>query len=177
MEEWDGKAVVGHGGGTIGQLSFLESIPEDQLVIALLTNSAAGGYLWRDLGGWLFEELADVQMAPPLKPPDAKPDLPLDRYAGTYERLGLRNVVKVHDDHLVMSTEYSGALADLQQVSDEPVRLQAIDHDRFLAERDGDDWVVAFLEFERGRPRFFFSSRLARRTGSRSRRPTARSGT
>ena len=47
MEEWDGHRVIGHGGGTIGQLSFLQAVPDEDLVVALLTNSMTGGLLWR----------------------------------------------------------------------------------------------------------------------------------
>jgi hypothetical protein len=65
MGDWDGVRVIGHGGGTIGQVSFLEAVPERELVIALLTNAATGGGLWRHLGNWPYETLATA--AAPLR--------------------------------------------------------------------------------------------------------------
>jgi CubicO group peptidase (beta-lactamase class C family) len=97
MAEWDGQRVIGHGGGTIGQVSFLQAIPERELVIVLLTNAATGGDLWEDLGRWLFETLAGVRMPRVPRPADPPPDISLDDYAGTYERLGVRWDVTVED--------------------------------------------------------------------------------
>lgn len=175
IEEWDGKRVIGHGGGTIGQLSFLQAVPDEKLVVALLTNSMTGGLLWHDLGRWLFEELAGLRMPDPPAASEPAPDLPLDRYAGTYERLGVRHLVTVEDGSLVVNTELSGALAELQQgATPPPQRLQAIDEERFAVRAGGLDSVVVFEEFERGRPQFFFAGRAARRAGGRPRRSTGR---
>jgi CubicO group peptidase (beta-lactamase class C family) len=173
IEEWDGKRIIGHGGGTIGQLSFLQAVPDDHLVVALLTNSMTGGLLWRDLGRWLFEELVGTRMPDTPTASDPAPDLPLDRYAGTYERLGVRYLVALEDGGLVVNTELTGDLAELQQGAvPPPFRLRAIDEERFAARPYGLDSVVIFEEFERGRPQFFFEGRAARRTSGRS----ARSG-
>ncbi|MGH9170573.1 MAG: serine hydrolase [Acidimicrobiales bacterium] len=176
MDEWSGKAVIGHGGGTIGQLSFLHALPADDLVVALLTNATTGGLLWRDLGTWLFQELAGVEIPRPLKPPVIPPELPLERYAGTYDRLGVREIVTVDDGCLLVETELSGALAELRD-SDHapPLRLYPIDRERFAGRLEGQDFVVAFLEFERGRPGFLFSGRAARRVTGRSRPKAASS--
>lgn len=174
MEDWDGKAVIGHTGGTIGQLSFLEALPEDELVVGLLTNSGTGGLLWRDLGRWLFEELVGAKMPRPPKPPEEAPEVPLDRYVGTYERLGVRHSVVLEDHGLVIHTELSGPVAELAQGGPPPppIRLRPIDHERFGVVPTG---AVAFLEFSRGRPRYLFAGRLARRVragrGQRASKP------
>lgn len=159
---------MGHGGGTIGQLSFLQVLPDNELVVVLLTNSGTGGLLWRDLGRWLFDELAGVQMPRPLKTPDSPPALSLERYAGTYERLGVRNRVTVEEGELVVHSELSGPLAELHQgVPQPPARLRPIDAERFATTLYGEDATVAFLEFTRGRPRYLFTGRLARRGRAR----------
>ncbi len=170
MEEWDGKRVIGHGGGTIGQLSFLQCLPDEGLVIALLTNSTGGGSLWRDLARWLFEELAGVHMAEPLKPPDSPPDLDLSRYAGTYERFGVRHVVTVEDGNSMLSSETTDELPpELRPASQPPpTRLRLIDRERFAARIERMDTVVAFLEFDRGVPGYLFAGRAARRTSRRT---------
>jgi CubicO group peptidase (beta-lactamase class C family) len=168
IEDWDGKRVIGHGGGTIGQLSFLQAVPDDNLVVALLTNSMTGGLLWRDLGRWLFEELVDMRMPDTPTASEPVPGLPLDRYAGSYERLGVRHLITVEGEGLVVNTELSGSFAELQQgATPPPYRLRAIDQERFAARVNGLDDVVVFQEFERGRPQFFFAGRAARRTGGR----------
>ncbi len=173
MEEWDGKRVIGHDGGTIGQLSFLQALPDEGLVVTLLTNSVTGGLLWRDLARWLFLDLAGVRMPDDPVAPDPLPELPLDRYAGIYERLGVRHVVTVEGRELLVRTELSGAFAELQQgVTPPPIRLRAIDEARFAAGVNGMDEAVVFLEFERGRPRYLFTGRAARRVAGRASRST-----
>ncbi|HEX2851138.1 MAG TPA: serine hydrolase domain-containing protein [Acidimicrobiales bacterium] len=173
MEEWDGRRVIGHGGGTIGQLSFLEALPDDGLVVALLTNSMTGGLLWRDLGRWLFEELAGVRMPSPPKAPDPAPELDLSVYAGTYERLGVRYRIEVAGGELVATPELTGSMADLQQgAAQPPLRLRPIDRERFVARIGGVDGVVLFLDFERGRPGYVMIGRVARRVRTRAARTT-----
>lgn len=183
MEEWGGKTVVGHGGGTIGQLSFLQSIPEEGLVVALLTNATTGGRLWRDLGDFLFEELAGVKISRPPAAPPSPPRLRLDRHAGVYERLGVRETVHVEADHLVLESAMTGSMAELSQGRPSPpVLLWPIDEERFVGRLDGLDAAVVFSHFERGRPRYLFAGgRLARRgrlpaRPADSRSPAATSG-
>ncbi len=175
MEEWDGHRVIGHGGGTIGQLSFLQAVPDEDLVVALLTNSMTGGLLWRDLARWLFEDLAGMRMPETPTASDPAPDVALDRYAGTYERLGVRHLITVVDGELLVTTELTGALADLQQgATPPPYRLRALDQERFATRINGLGNVVVFQEFERGRPQYFFAGRVARRTSRRPGRPAKR---
>jgi CubicO group peptidase (beta-lactamase class C family) len=177
MADWGGRKVIGHGGGTIGQLSFLQAVPEENLVVALVTNSATGAMLWRDLGRWLFEELAGVQMAGVPQPGDPAPELPLERYAGRYERLGVGHIVSVEEGQLVVRTELIGPIAELRQEEPEPpLRLRPVDPGRFTCRLGGQDLAVAFLEFDRGRPSYLFTgSRAARRVTSRRSRPASAS--
>jgi len=168
LAEWDGRHVIGHGGGTIGQLSFLEAIPELDLVIVLLTNAETGALLWRDLGRWLFETLAGVRM--PVVPRPAEPPpgvLPLENYAGTYERLGVRYDVAVDGAGLVVQVGYSGPLAELQAAAPPPpMRLRAVDRESFFTVINGSETLVSFLEFRGARPGYFFTGRAARRAAA-----------
>jgi CubicO group peptidase (beta-lactamase class C family) len=158
LQQWDGKRVIGHGGGTIGQLSFLQCVPEEQLVVALLTNSTTGGKVWLELGRWLFDELAGVEMARALEPPESPPHLNLARYTGTYERLGVRHVVSEDGDGLVVQLELTDVPDELRLAQlPPPVKLHPIDTERFGARHDGVDDVVAFLDLQRGRPSYLFS--------------------
>jgi CubicO group peptidase (beta-lactamase class C family) len=164
LEDWDGVRVIGHGGGTIGQTSFLQAIPDQDLIITLLTNSDQGGLLWRDLGRWLFETLADVSMPRVPQPADPAPDLPLENYAGTYERLGFRYELSVEDGGLVMRVQVSGPLA---KFSPEPLplrRLWPVTSESFYLSTDDGETLATFSDFEDGKPAYLFLGRVARRT-------------
>ena len=177
LQQWDDKRVIGHGGGTIGQLSFLQCVPEEQLVVALFTNSATGGKVWLELGRWLFDQLAGVEMARALEPPQTPPRLNLARYTGTYERLGVRQVVSEDEDGLVVQLELTDVPDELRPPQPPPpVKLRPIDGERFGARLDGVNDVVAFLDVERGRPSYLFAGgRAAPRTAGR-RPPAANRG-
>ena len=165
LAEWDGAQVIGHGGGTIGQASFLQAVPEQDLVIVLLTNANNGRRLWRDLGRWLFETIAGVTMPGVPEPPDPPPDLPLDDYAGRYERLGERYELTVEDGQLVCHTTVSGPAAELPGEPVLPFRLRPVDSESFFVADDDGEELVTFLEFEHGRPGYLLmGSRAARRT-------------
>jgi CubicO group peptidase (beta-lactamase class C family) len=167
LSDWNGLSVAGHGGGTIGQHSFLESIPERDLVIALLTNGPTGAALWRDLGRWLFETLADARMPRVPRPADPAPELQLEKYAGTYERLGHRYELAVSDGQLVMTLQLSGTVADLSRTPPPPRILRPVTPESFYLADDDTDALVTFHEFDGGRPGYLFSgSRLAPRTAS-----------
>ena len=172
MADWDGVRVIGHGGGTIGQLSFLQAIPERDLVIVLLTNAMTGSALWEDLGRWLFETLAGVRMPRVPKPADPPPDLSLENYAGTYERLGVHYDVAIEDARLVMRARLSGALAEISGDREQPpVRLLPVNRESFVT-ADGET-LVSFLEFRKGRPGYLFAGRVARRSGPPAKRKSA----
>ncbi len=168
-DEWDGHRVIGHGGGTNGQLSFLEVLPDDELAVVLLTNAPSGGRLWQDLGAYVFQALAGVQMPGPVRPTGEAPRLPLALYAGVYERLSER--VEVHHlregggDELQAALVPTGPLAAAFGEKPERIRLRPLDRERFYYRtRDGDEGLFVFDDFDaEGRPGTVFSGRLARR--------------
>jgi CubicO group peptidase (beta-lactamase class C family) len=169
LSDWNGLSVAGHGGGTIGQRSFLEAIPERDLVIALLTNAPHGGALWRDLGRWLFQTLGDARMPRVPRPPDPAPELPLENYTGTYERLGHRYELTVSDGQLVMTSQLTGSVAELWPTQPPPVILRPVTPESFYVADDDLDALVTFHEFDQGRPGYLFCDlRMAPRMASRS---------
>jgi CubicO group peptidase (beta-lactamase class C family) len=165
LSDWGGGVrVIGHGGGTIGQTSFLQAIPEQDLVITLLTNADAGEQLWESLGRWLFETLADVSMPRVPRPADPAPDLPLEHYTGTYERLGVRQEVTAADGVLILQSHLSGPLSDLNAEPPPPRRLRPVNRESFYIGADDGEALATFSEFdESGRPGYLFIGRLARR--------------
>ncbi len=169
-DQWDGHRVIGHGGGTIGQLSFLEVMPDDGLAVVLLTNAPSGARLWRDLGQYVFQALAGVEMPGPVRPTGEAPRLPLNLYAGAYERLSQRVEIRHDDagvaDELQATLIPTGPLAAFDEEA-ERIRLRPLDREHFYySTRDGDEGVFTFDDFDAdGRPGTVFSGRLARRVG------------
>ena len=70
----DGKKIILHGGGTVGQVSTLQFIPEDEFAFAILTNSNSGGQLITSVRKWILKEYAGVEIE------DPKPiDIPIEK--------------------------------------------------------------------------------------------------
>jgi hypothetical protein len=84
MDEYAGRTVIGHDGGTIGQAAFLRWVPDAGVVIALLTNGGDVLGLYRDVVGHLLAELAGVVL-PGNKVPPAHPQaIDFTPYLGHY---------------------------------------------------------------------------------------------
>lgn len=174
LQDWSGHRLIRHGGGTIGQLSFLEILPDDNFGVCLLTNAATGGLLWRDLGRYLFGDFAGVVPPTVAKPPPDPPELELDAYAGTYERLGATYDVRPASagNRLQLQIRYSGALTPPDAPPIE-LELTPIDSERFhtVLPPVGTEQIVVFLSPDRGgRPKFVhLGGRAARRTAAAAR--------
>jgi len=131
-----GTLVVEHSGAVDGMFSAVVTVPSERLGIAVLTNAETSLYelvvetvLDRALGGgdararaarskaWYeaFRKEGEVDAELEMMPPrvaDARPPLPLDRYAGRYanELLG-EAVVKVVDGKLALELPWHPGLA------------------------------------------------------------------
>ncbi len=170
LETWTGKQAAGHGGATMGQLSFLQTIPGDELVVVLLTNSGSTSFaLWDELGNWLFDELAGVRMAGNPPAADPPPDLDLDRYVGTYRRAGVEYEVRADDEGLLLDQHLRTPMA---RPAEDPsgLRLRPVDPERFLVTLQGRTFTLVFVDFVRGRPRYLHDGRAARRARTRRQR-------
>lgn len=165
LSTWDGERVIGHNGGTLGQLSNLSVMPERRLAVAILTNGPTGAALARDVWRDLFGELAGIEPPAPVAPADTSPvvDLDLDRYTGTYDTIGARTEVTVEDGGLTARVLPLFNLDPDTDVADPPPALPLIplDETTFVAPEGA---VVSFLELDAGgRPRYLFNGRAARR--------------
>ena len=79
----DGVRVVEHGGGTNGQTSTLELIPERNFAVIVLTNADRGGALCKDVTNWILEHVLGLRQAEPT--PHELPPEQLVAYVGRYE--------------------------------------------------------------------------------------------
>jgi hypothetical protein len=162
--DWDGRRVIGHDGGTIGQLSSLRVLPDERFAVAALTNtSPTGGLLTNRAMAWLFQEVCGVETPGRPKPPDDPPKLDLAPYAGTYEKVGMRTTIQQEDGALTVKYKGTGPLPEVEQPA---MRLIPVDDRLFLQHEPNMNIYqpVVFSEFDGGRPRFVFtSSRISRR--------------
>ena len=113
---WQGHRLVGHDGSTLGQNAYLRALPEQGLVVALLTNGGHSSDLAHDLLGEVFAEVAGIAAPEGIAPPE-QPHVPdaAERAAvvGTYERAGVRTEVVERDGDLVVRLVPTGPLAEL----------------------------------------------------------------
>jgi hypothetical protein len=167
LDEWDGERVLGHGGNTIGQASFLKVLPDRPFAITLLTNSTTGGALWRDLSRFLFTDIAGVHPPENPKLPAVAPKVDLKRYEGTYAKLGLEAELKAEKTGLFATLTQSGALASGPPQN---ATLMPVDKEIFLVNMMGEDVVAHFLDFDKdGRPRYVhIGARVSRRKAEAS---------
>ena len=162
--DWDGRRVIGHDGGTIGQISSLRVLPEERFAVAVLTNTApTGGLLGARAVTWLFNELFGIETPARPKPPEHAPPVDLARYVGTYEKLGARIVFAGANAGLEITYTNTGPLPGPELP---PMPLIPVNEELFLQyERYTNVYQpVVFSAFEGGRPAYFFSGRVARRT-------------
>ncbi len=117
--EWEGHRLIGHNGGTIGQVSYLRLLPETGLAVVLLTNGGETGDLYNDLFGEIFAQLTGIDMPRPPTPPAEPPAVDVERHVGRYERIGERLEVFVRGGSAVLRVTPTGPLTEL---SHKPVR-------------------------------------------------------
>lgn len=169
--DWGGAAgtprrVIGHDGGTIGQISSLRLLPDSGFGVAVLTNaSPTGSLLAARVMRWLFREGAGVDVPQNPKPPETPFAVDPACYTGVYERLGFRTEITEHDGRLSAKTVITGALAALSPPTP-AVDLIPLSETVFLQKDAYTDnyGPVVFSQFEDGRPRYLWAMRASRRT-------------
>ncbi|MHB8508914.1 MAG: serine hydrolase domain-containing protein [Candidatus Dormibacteria bacterium] len=105
LQDLDGVAQVGHGGGTNGQISLFQTVPERGFAVVVLTNASVGGELNTEIMEWATEACLGIKpVRPRLNPVD-----PGDRgeYVGRYASAGVVVEVTQKDEALVASPEFT----------------------------------------------------------------------
>lgn len=137
LRKVQGVQLVGHGGGTHGQQSSFDMVPEHHFAIAVLTNSDSGSTLHRELVRWALEAYLGIEDRDPT-PLDLS-EAELGEYAGTYRSEHGTLTLVVEGDRLVGTISYSEeALAHMRAVfgdqdpEPKPVPLRILADDRCL---------------------------------------------
>ena len=155
--EWDGRAVYGHDGGTIGQSSRLRILPDANVAISLCANGGAGTQkVYEELFGELVDELAGVAMPGPLQAPADPPDVDLSKYAGSDQRLSVRYDLAPENGRLVGTVTLSGPIAEISPDPVSKVTLTPVDDETFLAQDEESETPMpaVFYDFHDGVPQY-----------------------
>ena len=84
VRDIDGTRTIGHGGGTTGQVTLLEMVPERQFALAVFTNADGGGALTDDVRRWAIQEYLGLEEEEPEPIESTEEDLA--QYVGLYSR-------------------------------------------------------------------------------------------
>jgi CubicO group peptidase (beta-lactamase class C family) len=163
---WDGHAVYGHDGATLGQGGFLRIAPEAGLSVSLLTNGGQMRDLFQDLFTEVFADAGISMPAAPAPVSDA-PAADAAAYTGRYAREGIELVVREGDDGLTVTIESSGALAVATGAKPQVFSLLPYQPDVFLARLPGKDSLApaVFFALEDGSRYLHMGARSTPRTG------------
>jgi CubicO group peptidase (beta-lactamase class C family) len=143
LNRWDGRTVMGHDGGTIGQSAFLRADPQSGVAACLLTNSPEAEGLFRRLFSEVFGEHAGIGMPAGPEPVTGPPAADLRRHTGRYERTSRRIDVSLRDGRLRMVGTMTGDRAALGDDLTQEVDLYPADAtgDAFVGRlRDDQPW-------------------------------------
>ena len=84
IREINGVRVVSHGGGTLGQISILQLVPERNFALAVLTNAGIGGLVAQETSRWSLKHYLQLEVPDP-KPIESSEE-ELASYTGYYTR-------------------------------------------------------------------------------------------
>ncbi len=112
VERWGAHSVLAHDGGTIGQSSFLRMLPEEDLIVVLLTNGGDAQALYREIVGEIFRAYAGISLPPAPQPTVEAERQPLQPYTGRYRRAHMSLEFRVRSGVLTMDATPDGPLAE-----------------------------------------------------------------
>ncbi len=167
LNRWGGRRVIGHDGGTIGQLAYLRIDPEAGLAVCLLTNSLMSASLYQHLFTEIFTEY--VGAAPPqlAEPGELTIGADLKRHIGRYERSSWRCDLTLLDGALHATITPTGDAALFGDEEQEEFDLHPVDasDDAFVVRsNEQDPWsALSFATFPDGTPYLFLGGRATPR--------------
>jgi hypothetical protein len=150
--DWNGQRVFGHDGGVAGTTTFLRVLPDQDLIVALMTNGENYTSMFDHMIAGAVRELAGIASLPELPPAAEHPPVALANYAGKYLRSGLTMELTFGNGKLMALP--GGEYGETNPVAFE---IHCIDRDRFRGRYPGIDRDIGFyfLDFDAsGRPRY-----------------------
>ena len=155
--EWDGRAVYGHDGGTIGESSRLRIVPDANLAIALCANGGAGNRRpTRSCSASWWPRLAGVDAWSAAGPCRSARCRSVEIRRVRYERLSVRYDLTPEEGRLVGTVTLSGPIADISPDPVSKVTLTVVDGETFLAQDDESETPMpaVFYDFHDGVPQY-----------------------
>ena len=156
ITRWGDHEVLGHDGDTIGQRTFLRLVPDSDLAVVVLTNSARGELVADTVLATVGEELISARPSPlpePL-PEDDRPDS--STCAGIYERLHQRLAIAGGEGDTLRMTIIPDELFALAGLRERTLTLRPVDAERFVT-TDPDTGIsslVTMIPGDDGRPAY-----------------------
>jgi hypothetical protein len=128
-----GVQTVGHGGGTLGQITLLTLVPERQFAVASFTNANRGGEINGAVTQWALKAYLG------LESPDPEPlestTAELDRFAGCYQAAMTEAELGVLAGRLIVQFIYRGGFPTTDSPpppSPPPMWLERIEENRLM---------------------------------------------
>jgi CubicO group peptidase (beta-lactamase class C family) len=170
LDRWGDHRIIGHDGNSIGQNAFMRVAPDARFGFCLQTNVGSALSLYLEVARWLYGERLGVAPRPDPSALDDAAVADSERYAGTYEREGLRVEVTPTEEKQLVATLLS--TRDVEGLSFPPMEnlpLRPVDRkDSFFLKvpvADADLLAVFFNpDHEDGPPTYMhYGGRAARR--------------
>jgi CubicO group peptidase (beta-lactamase class C family) len=129
----EGAVQLSHGGGTVGQISWLGLLPEHDFAIAIFTNAGGGGAITRQAGRWALEHYLGLTTPEPEEMEVSEEDL--RPYVGRYRRPFAEIELGLLGGKLVGQMTYKGSFPSKDTPpppSPPPASLTLCEPDRLL---------------------------------------------
>ncbi len=164
LGDWDGTAVFGHDGSTVGQATVWRVVPAHRLVVAISANGGEASAFFDDLLGTIVHDLTGLTV--PARPtPPAGPRTPgPSQYAGRYRYPMATYDVSVADDGFDVRWTPIGVAASWGE-SPKTYRFVALSGSTYLM-REPEDGLHATLTFLDDGQYLYNSGRASRRVDS-----------
>jgi CubicO group peptidase (beta-lactamase class C family) len=110
ITEIGGVRLIGHDGGTIGQIARLNLASERRFALAILTNASSGGELLEEVTRWALEHYLGIKEAE--KAYQERTPEQLAEYAGHYVSTSALADLVVHDGTLLLAMRDSESVRE-----------------------------------------------------------------
>jgi hypothetical protein len=168
IRDTDAGPLIAHTGASAGQHSSLIVLPDQQGVIAALTNSVGGPAVYGTLSAQLLEELFGVVPVAPRAATSTPRQVDLAPLAGVYEADEGRVVLGIDGDRLTVTHETEAEFTEVMRLitggagfPPPPSTVAPVSADLFVG--DGGMPVQFVARDEAGRPGYVYVGRIYRR--------------